>query len=339
MRTPPPFSLAPNGSPAQTVCPVCRASNPKKWASGRDRLFGLAPGTFALLRCVSCGCIFQNPIPEDAVLPKFYPREYWWSENDSSETRFARCFRKLEKAYREFVTRDHARFLDSCARENPQNRKRLLDIGCGNGTFLHVARSHGFDPHGMDVSARAVKIAQQQYGLDVRQGEIGSKAWDCGFDFITMFHVLEHLPSPKLGLDYARELLQPGGLLILQVPNVSSLQACFFGTRWYGLDVPRHVINYTPKALGFLLQDAGFEYRLTSRFSLRDNPASIASSLAPWLDPIHRKGMRLDSGPAIGGALEIAYFGLVLFALPAAFLERAFGLGGTIWAWAKPKTL
>ena len=152
-----------------------------------------------------------------------------------------------------------------------------------------------------------------------------------------MFHVLEHLTDPRLGLEYAAELLQPEGILIIQVPNVSSMQARLFGNSWYGLDVPRHVINYTPKALGFLLRGIGFEFRLIPRFSLRVNPASIASSLVPWLDPIGRKGRQLNSHPVLTGAMEAAYFALVLLALPAAYLESACGRGGTIWACAWKK--
>jgi len=251
------------------------------------------------------------------------------------EGRSARLFRKLEKAYREFVVADHVRFLDFCARENAAGGKLLLDVGCGSGTFLHVAESHGFVPHGMDRSAQAVEIACRQYGYPARRGDIGSKVWDdCRFDFVTMFHVLEHLRDPRLGLKYAGELLQPTGTLIIQVPNVSSIQARLFGNLWYGLDVPRHVISFTPKALGLLLQEMGFKFRLMSRFSLRDNPASLASSLAPWLDPIRRKGRRLDSSPIFSGTMEVAYFGLLLLALPAAFIESALGFGGTIWACA-----
>jgi predicted SAM-dependent methyltransferase len=80
-----------------------------------------------------------------------------------------------------------------------------------------------------------------------------------------MFHVLEHLPNPRFALEYAKGLLRPGGMLIIQVPNVSSLQARVFGRRWYGLDVPRHVINYTPKALSLLLEEMGFSFHVRTR--------------------------------------------------------------------------
>jgi SAM-dependent methyltransferase len=320
------------------ACPICRAPESVACCSARDRLFGLADGAFNLFRCAICQCIFLHPLPEEAALSGFYPQEYWWSEETSSGSFFSRLFRKLEKAYREFVVADHVRFLDYCAGRNEGGEKRLLDIGCGSGSFLHGARSHGFIPHGMDMSAKAVEIVQKQYGIPARQGGVGRNVWEGErFDFITMFHVLEHLPDPRLALKFAAGLLQPGGMLVLQVPNISSLQARLFGKRWYGLDAPRHVINFSPKALGLLLKEMGYEFQLVSRFSLRDNPASIASSLALWLDPIRRKGRRLDTNPVLGGLLEIAYFVLFLLVLPAAYLESACGLGGTIWAFARPK--
>ena len=182
--------------------------------------------------------------------------------------------------------------------------------------------------------ASAVEIARAQYGLTVRNGEIGSNVWGADrFDIVTMFHVLEHLPDPMLGISYAAGLLKPEGILIIQVPNISSIQARLFRNAWYGLDVPRHVINFTPKAIECLFTRLGFEYFQSSRFSLRDNPASIASSLAPWLDPARRKG-RGAGYPIADGIAELAYFGLFLLALPFSFLESALGLGGTIWACA-----
>jgi SAM-dependent methyltransferase len=330
-------ALPSSGSSETSVpaaCPVCASPSLKANPSGRDRLFGLTSEKFALFQCRSCGCGFQHPLPDRATLPAFYPREYWWAGNFPQKSKWAHIFHRLEKAYREFVTNDHVHFLNRCARSQPVSEKLLLDVGCGSGTFLHIAQKYGFKPHGMDVSARAVEVAVGQYGIPVRQGEIGSKIWDGqSFDFVTMFHVLEHLTDPRLALEYVRGLLRPSGRLIIQVPNLSSMQARCFGRFWYGLDVPRHVINFTPHALGHLLEEMGFEFWLSTRFSLRDNPASIASSLVPWLDPIGRKGRRL-SGQVVNSLAELAYLGLFLLAIPPAFLESLFRAGGTIWACA-----
>ncbi len=282
--------------------------------------------------------MYLDPIPTESALAGFYPTEYWWSGDTTTASRFARIFQKLERAYRNFVIAGHVRFLESCARKNGAGEKTLLDIGCGSGAFLQTAQSRGFIPHGMDQSARAVEVVRKQYGYPMRQGGIGQNVWEGQrFDFVTMFHVLEHLPDPRLGLAYAGSLLKPGGTLLVQVPNIRSLQARLFGSRWYGVECPRHVISLSPRALGLLLGEMGFEYQLVSRFSLRDNPASIVSSLVPWLDPIGRKGRQSKSGPVVNGLLEIAYFGLFLLALPAAYLESALGMGGTIWAYARVK--
>jgi 2-polyprenyl-3-methyl-5-hydroxy-6-metoxy-1,4-benzoquinol methylase len=291
-----------------------------------------------LYRCAACGCVFQHPLPDDSILAGYYPQGYWWSEDPQAGGTVSRLFHRLERIYREFVVTDHVRFLDFCCRKNVAGERLLLDIGCGGGTFLHVARSRGFVPHGMDASARAVEIAGRQYGYPVRQGEIGSRVWDdYRFDFITMFHVLEHLRDPRQGLLFAGKLLKPTGTLIVQVPNISSIQARLFGIRWHGLDVPRHVVNFSPKALGLLLNEAGYEFQLVPRFSLRDNPASIASSMVPWLDPIGRRGRKSDAGGVFGGVSELAYLGVFLLALVPAYMESALGLGGTIWAYARYK--
>ncbi len=321
------------GSVADAVCPICRTGRVWWFATASDRLFGLATGSVRLYRCLSCACIFQHPMPDPAAISSFYPPKYWWTADRKSKLTLA--LSRVESAYREFVARDHVRFLQRCS-PLQNNSRALLDIGCGSGTFLHLARRRGFQPHGMDASERAVAAAREQYDLPVRQGGIGSDAWEGHrFDVITMFHVLEHLPDPRNALIYAAGLLKPEGRLILQVPNASSFQARLFGPGWYGLDVPRHLINYTPKSLSLLLQQTGFSSEVVYCFSLRDNPASLASSVAIRLDPIGRRGRGKRVHPIIDGALELCYFGLCLAALPVALLESICGRGGTIWACAR----
>jgi 2-polyprenyl-3-methyl-5-hydroxy-6-metoxy-1,4-benzoquinol methylase len=323
--------------PEGAACPVCHDARSDFFAWGRDRLFRLAQGRFSLRRCLSCGSVYQDPLPKESELSAFYPELYWWEAESGPPCGGTRFLSRLEETYREFVARDHVRFLERCAGRGSSEGRPLLDIGCGSGTFLSLARRRGFACCGMDASDRAAALARKQYGLDVRQGSVGAAIWEeRSFDFVTMFHVLEHLADPGAGLRYARRLLKPGGSLIVQVPNVASYQARAFRQRWYGIDVPRHVVNFTPPALELLLRKTGYEIARKARFSLRDNPASIASSIAVSLDPVGRRARGLRSGALVEAAIEFLYFGLVLSSLPAELLESALGRGGTIWVHARP---
>src|SRR4029079_5907411 len=106
---------------------------------------------------------------------------------------------------------------------------------------------------------------------------------------ITMFHVLEHLYDPGCSLAAARQLLRPDGRLILQVPNAACWQFLLFGERWNGVDVPRHLINFKASDLDKLLDACGFEVLRHKYFSLRDNLAGLATTLAVQLDPMSRR--------------------------------------------------
>src|SRR5205085_210434 len=106
------------------------------------------------------------------------------------------------------------------------------------------------------------------------------------FAGITMFHVVEHLYDPQAYFAAARELLAEDGRLIVQVPNAASWQFRVLGRAWNGVDVPRHLFNFRDRDLQSVLLRSGFEVLRTKYFSLRDNPAGLASSLAPGLDPM-----------------------------------------------------
>ncbi len=133
-----------------------------------------------------------------------------------------------------------------------------------------------------------------------------------------MFHVLEHLYEPHAYMEAAHELLRPDGRLVIQVPNAASWQFLLLGENWSGLDVPRHLLTFRASDLEVLLDRCGFEAVRYKYFSLRDNPAGLATSLAPWLDPMARRvrGVRgrpagqAAQGPAVllpGGGLGAAH--------------------------------
>jgi len=147
---------------------------------------------------------------------------------------------------------------------------------------------------------------------------------------ISMFHVLEHLYDPRAYLQSARELLGPKGRLIVQVPNAASWQFQLLGPRWNGVDVPRHLTDFRARDLEALLAAAGFEVLRRKYFSWRDNPAGLASSLAPALDPMARRVRGIRETPNGKLLRDLVYFSLMAAALPFTLLEAACHAGSTI---------
>jgi hypothetical protein len=121
---------------------------------------------------------------------------------------------------------------------------------------------------------------------------------------------------------------------VLQVPNIDSWQFKAFGAKWYGLDVPRHVIDYSKSAILKVLKDSGFKPRRIKHFNLRDNAPALVSSMFPSLDPVSRGIRQLKHGvresPLLAWSRHIAYLLLVIAAYPFAILESAAGRGATL---------
>lgn len=221
----------------------------------------------------------------------------------------------------------------------PSQGERLLDIGCGSGTFVKVALEAGFDAYGLEQSQEAVSIGQINtpgrifHGSEQDLISRGEK-----FDILTLFHALEHMTDPFRYLKDLRKLLRMPGKVIIQVPNAGSLQARLFGSRWYGLDCPRHVCNYTTFSVLHLLGRAGYRIQRVRYFSLRDNAAALVSSLFPALDTmsqrvklLRRKGKRNSWGLSLRDSVYLALF---VLAQPVALLESSLGRGATVTIYA-----
>src|SRR5579871_5954460 len=110
-----------------------------------------------------------------------------------------------------------------------------------------------------------------------------------------------------------------------------------FGEHWNGVDVPRHLVNYRQRDLEHLLDYCGFEVVRRKHFSLRDNPAGFASSIAPYLDPMARRVRKTRETAGAKLAKDLMYFALVVAALPFTVAEAACGAGSTIMVEARKK--
>jgi SAM-dependent methyltransferase len=256
-------------------------------------------------------------------LGQYYPANYWFAPDRSAASR-------LEETYRRFVLRDHVAFAERAIRQSGA-RGPLLDAGCGGGLFLGMMRERGFRVLGLDYSREAAAIAWSRQQAPAVCATLDRAPFRAGtLGAISMYHVLEHLYDPRAYLAAARELLEPQGRLIVQVPNAASWQFRLLGGAWNGIDIPRHLFNYRTRDLEALLASAGFRVIRRKFFSLRDNPAGLASSLAPRLDPMARRIRKTSESGAARLAKDLTYLALTVASVPFALAEAAAGCGSSV---------
>jgi SAM-dependent methyltransferase len=312
-------------------CPVCEGVEFHPLFSATDRLYHTTAEPFQVVECAQCRLMQLSPQPTPAELDRYYPKHYWFTPEDSTTGR-------MEQIYRRFVLRDHVRFVERALRESEESGP-VLDVGCGGGLFLRLLRDRGFGVMGLDSSVEAARVAWTANHVPVTCGALSQAPFppqSCAG--ITMFHVIEHLHDPRCYLKAAHDLLRPDGRLIVQAPNAGCWQFLLLGASWNGVDVPRHLYDFRPADLDRLLDACGFEVLRRKYFSLRDNPAGLATSLAPGLEPVARRVLNARESSAERLLKNLLYAALVAAALPFTAIEAACRAGSTIMLEARKKT-
>jgi SAM-dependent methyltransferase len=297
---------------------------------GSDRLFSTTREQFLVVECAGCRLLRLYPRPEHEQLARYYPAGYWYQPEAAAADRLAELWRRL-------ALRDHLRFARrALAAATPGGL--VLDVGCGGGLFLRELAPAAHPVLGLDFSLDAARVAWSANGVPAVCATLAQAPLaTASCSLITMYHVLEHLYDPAAYLEAARRLLKPGGRLVVQVPNASCWQFLMFGENWNGLDIPRHLLDFRERDLRLLLEHCGFEVLRAKHFSLRDNPAGMATSIAPGLDPMARRVRGVAEGPLLKLWKNGLYFLLLAAALPFTLLEAACGAGATIMLEARPK--
>ncbi|MBP1152821.1 SAM-dependent methyltransferase [Methylocaldum sp. RMAD-M] len=135
---------------------------------------------------------------------------------------------------------------------------KVLDVGCGNGYFLQIAKLIGRHVTGIDVDSAAVENAKK-LGVDAFEGSLYRMPFENdSFDVVTMNHVIEHLHDPLAALGEIRRILKPGGMLWIGTPNLNSAAHSDAGSKWIGLDPPRHLVLFNHDSLMLAFKRAGF---------------------------------------------------------------------------------
>jgi len=263
------------------VCYLCGTKGTILFLNLRDKLFN-APGVWNLLRCENCGLIWLNPRPLPEESEKIY-KEYYTHKPKKIYSKL--FFYKIRKFLRNsiltvsfnypelsngFLHRMVGNMLSAIRmiRERAalsicyldgQDKGKLLDLGCGSGTFLSKMKKIGWKVVGVEPDEEAVRVARNNLGLNVYRGTIEEQNFEINsFEAITMNHVIEHLYDPVSTLKELYQLLKPKGKLVIITPNSESIGARFFKSNWRGWEPPRHLYIFSFKTLQICVEKAGF---------------------------------------------------------------------------------
>jgi SAM-dependent methyltransferase len=202
---------------------------------------------YHVVRCPGCGFLYRQPGIKPDRLGELYEKKRYrkFLTGHYAEERIRR-YEVVMKAFDPL-------FADGGGR-------RLFDFGCGAGLFLDLAHARGFDPYGVDLSETSVREARRKpsgrnayFGTPYNIPLVAAG----GFDVITLWSVLAHLPSPVEDFRLMRRLLAPGGALLVLTVNANSLKLKATHERWNGF-TPNHLKFFSPSTLPLLLKRAGF---------------------------------------------------------------------------------
>jgi 2-polyprenyl-3-methyl-5-hydroxy-6-metoxy-1,4-benzoquinol methylase len=253
------------------VCIFCNGPASTKLISCQ----GKEGKTYSVYFCEKCAVGFTVPVPSPAELTGLYTSESYRVE---SGVRFTKLLERLIYLFR----LGRKRRIEQYAKKG-----RILDIGCGRGLFLSLMKRGGWEVAGTEFNEETASYASRAYDLEVKGGDATEWGFpDESFDVITIHHVLEHTRNPEETLAACRRLLKKGGLLVVAVPNLSSLQAAVGKGVWFHLDIPYHLYHFSEAGLTELLEKSSFSVRKIKRFDIEQGPFGWIQTL------LNRSGIR-----------------------------------------------
>lgn len=233
-----------------SVCLLCDNKDVKFLFKVKDHF--LSGETFSLFQCSECGLIFTSPAPNENIIDQYYKSEKYISHAAKPTNLFEFIYQQV----RHFTLSRKANIALKYA-----HGKKLLDIGCATGEYLHTCQKKGFDVFGVEPNQRAREIAFINNGLNIEDLE-GLNTFRPGtFDAISMWHVLEHVHDINERMVQIDRLLKQDGVAIIALPNFESYDATFYKDAWAAYDVPRHLFHFNRKSFSTLAEKHGFKIR------------------------------------------------------------------------------
>lgn len=231
-----------------TACPVCNRRSFQNLFSVKD--YFLTQEEFQLVKCEDCGFAFVNPRPDQQSIGRYYQSSEYISHDATRKNLISFVY----KMARSFAIQGKVRLV----RKYNKSGGMVLDYGCGTGEFLATCHRSGMAISGIEPSAKAREYAIQTHSIPVFPSLADVTLKPASIRVITLWHVLEHIHSLEETTESLVRLLADDGILIVAVPNHTSMDAQIYGRFWAAYDVPRHIYHFTASTIQQFFSRFGF---------------------------------------------------------------------------------
>jgi len=240
----------------EVLCCVCGQNQGRIVAEGTDYEYNTCSNRFTFRQCGNCGLWYLSPRPQKRDFPVLYPSNYysydpddWKKRNLTNVVWDALENRKIRKILGRYI-------------KNPQEA-HVFEIGSGSGRLLRLLKGNlppSASIWGVEISESAVLLSSQIAGVTVYHGDFEELPIEPGsLDMIFAQQLLEHIPDPRRMLLKAYQSLKPGGVFIMETPNVNGLDRKIFSrSYWGGYHFPRHMNLFSPATLSKLCVQCGY---------------------------------------------------------------------------------
>ena len=251
-------------------CPLCNAQ-------GRKILFPvkIKQSQYVIVQCHQCELAQTFPLPKDEDLFLDEIAEYY----GNSVNKFVPVIQRIREC---LMNARASYYLSMLPRTG--HMPRVLDIGCAEGRLLKSFLNMGCRCYGVEHKNYPESRFLCRDQISYTQGELETiELPEKSFDLIFLWHVLEHVNNPDAVINRAYKLLNENGLLVIAVPNFSSIEARLFKQLWFHLDVPWHKYHFTEKSVKYLVEKKHFVIIKNTTFCIEQNVFGLVQSFLNYM--------------------------------------------------------
>lgn len=241
------------------ACRICKGEI-KRSIAVREMMFG-TNDIFTYSECANCGCLQINSIPAD--ISRYYPSRYY-SYELTSNGMFKSLRRRTRRGLILSIPDSLEWLMGFFSGKDPlfhayrklgiNRNSAVLDVGAGAGTHVLELRKAGVkDALGLDPFVTDDQLWEGQ--LLVKKAALEN--FNGSFDLITFHHSLEHMAEQTQALARAKQLLKPGGKILVRIPTVSSEAFDRYQEHWFQIDAPRHYYLHSHQSIKLVAKEAG----------------------------------------------------------------------------------